>query len=164
MLAAFQAHEVSIADSSSIRLIGVEEELRGPIVEDCPDILGRVDLLISRSNAVTILDFKTARSAWNSAQVEEAAPQQLLYSELAQPFADALGCPRIEIAWIVITKAKQPVVTQHMLTPDRGQIARTKAIVRRVWHAIRNEHFYPSPSAMNCATCPHQKACREWEG
>jgi hypothetical protein len=44
MLAAFQAHEVSNLDTST-RLIGVEEELRGPIIADCPDILGRLDLV-----------------------------------------------------------------------------------------------------------------------
>jgi len=37
-------------------------------------------------------------------------------------------------------------------------------IVRRVWEAISNGHFYPSPSAMNCSTCPHKTACRAWVG
>ena len=64
----------------------------------------------------------------------------------------------------VITKAKKPVVEKHTLTPEPNQVARTKAVVRRVWKAISNGHFYPSPSAMNCSTCPHKTACREWEG
>jgi hypothetical protein len=162
MLAAFQAHEVSNLDTST-RLIGVEEELRGPIIADCPDILGRLDLVAADQATLRITDFKTSRSKWNATQVEDAMPQQLLYTDLVRPLADALDCKTIEIAWIVITKAKQPVVEQHTLVPDPKRIARVKAIVRRVWHAIRNEHFYPSPSAMNCSTCPHLTACRKWE-
>jgi hypothetical protein len=162
MLAAFQAHEVSRLDTST-RLIGVEEELRGPIIADCPDILGRLDLVTADQATLRITDFKTSRSKWNATQVEDAMPQQLLYADLVQPLADALDCKTIEIAWIVITKAKQPVVEQHTLIPDPKRIARVKAIVRRVWQAIRNEHFYPSPSAMNCSMCPHLTACRKWE-
>ena len=165
MLAAFQAHEVSKLDTLT-RLIGVEEELRAPLIDGCPDILGRLDLVTvtPSCSALQITDFKTARSAWSAAQVEEAAPQQLLYAELAQPLAKSLGCRAIEICWIVITKAKQPVVEQHRLVPEPSQVIRTKAVVRRVWNAIAQEHFYPSPSAMNCASCPYQTACRNWEG
>jgi len=163
MLAAFQAHEVSRLDSSA-QLIGIEEELRAPIIADCPDVLGRIDLITATSGALRITDFKTARTGWHAAQVAEAAPQQLLYADLVQPLADSLGCRKIEIRWIVITKARQPVIEQHTLSPEPAQIARTRRIVRRVWQAITQENFYPNPSAMNCATCPYQQACREWEG
>jgi putative RecB family exonuclease len=166
MLKAFQTDPVSKLDSSTTQLIGVEEELRAQVIPGCPDVLGRLDLVTvtAGASALQVLDFKTSRSKWGAPQVEEATPQQLLYAELVQPLARALGCRTVEIIWIVITKAKRPVVERHTLKPEPKQIARTKAVVRRVWNAIRGGHFFPSPSAMNCASCPYRKPCRTWEG
>jgi len=149
---------------SHTRLLGVEETFRGPLVEGCPDLLGRLDLITLDRGALKITDFKTSRSAWNEAKVQESAPQQLLYSELVKPLAMALENRPVRIEWVVITKAKKPVVEKHTLTPDPNQVARTKSVVRRVWKAITSGHFYPSPSAMNCSTCPHKTACRAWRG
>jgi putative RecB family exonuclease len=162
MLNAFQGSEVSQLDSG---LLGVEEELRGPVIDSCPDVLGRLDLLALELELklLRVIDFKTARSAWNEGKLQEAAPQQLLYAELVRPLAQALGNRPIRPEWAVITKTKQPSVELHTLTPDAKQIARTKATVRNVWQAIAGEHFYPAPSAMNCSTCPFQDACRKWQ-
>lgn len=164
MLAAFQADQASKLEGATSRLIGVEETLRAPIIADCPDVLGRLDLITAKANALAVADFKTARSRWNAAQINDAAPQQLLYADLVKPLAESLGCDKIEINWIVITKTKQPVVERHTLTPDARLITRTKSIINRVWNAIRGGHFYPSPSAMNCALCPYRKPCQRWEG
>jgi N-glycosidase YbiA len=139
-------------------------ELRAPIISGCPDVLGRVDLVALEADAVVITDFKTSRSAWSVDKVQEAAPQQMLYVELVRPIAKALGNRPIRVEWVVITKTKQPAVERHTLTPDVPAITRTKAIVRHVWQAIAAGHFYPCPSAMNCASCPFAEACRAWEG
>ena len=163
MLAAFQASEVSKSDSTA-ELLGIEEEIRAPIVPGCPDLLGRIDLITLHDDAVRIVDFKTSRSRWNTAKVEEAAPQMLLYAELARPLAQELGVEEVRLEWIVITKAKQPAVEIHTLTPTPTQIVRTKAVVRRVWEGIKGGHFFPSPSSMACSSCPFSKACGEWEG
>ena len=98
------------------------------------------------------------------AKIEEAAPQQLLYTELARPLARSLGNRPIEVEWVVITKTKKPTVARHRLTPDSRAIARVKAMVQHVWRAIAGGHFYPCPSSMNCPTCPYAAACRGWEG
>ena len=162
MLAVFQDSGVSRLDSG---LLGVEEELRGPVIENCPDVLGRLDLLSLelKPKLLRIIDFKTARSAWTEEKLQEAAPQQLLYAELVRPVAQSYGNRPIRLEWAVITKAKQPSVELHTLTPEPGQTARTKAMVRNVWQAIAGEHFYPAPSSMNCSTCPFQDACRTWQ-
>ena len=144
-------------------LLAVEEELRGPVITDCPDLLGRLDLITLEPDTLTVTDFKTSRSTWNNGKVQEAAPQQLLYAELVKPLAQSFDRP-IRLQWIVLTKTKQPSVEVHTLTPKAEQIARTKAVVRHVWRAISARHFYPAPSTMNCSSCPHQTACREWEG
>jgi len=161
MLTAFRASEVSKLDT---RIVAIEETLRGPVVDGCPDVLGRVDLITLDDDRLLITDFKTSRSSWNAENVRQAAPQQLLYTELVQPLAEAFGDRPIRVEWIVLTKTKQPKVERHELTPDAAQVKWTKQMVRRVWQAIADRHFYPSPSAMNCSTCPYQTACREWDG
>ena len=161
MLWAFQASEVSKLDTS---LLAVEEEFRAPLIPGCPDILGRLDLLVLDAYSLRIVDFKTSRSVWGQAKIVEAAPQQLLYTELVRPLAKKLGNRPIEVEWVVITKTKKPTVQRYRLTPDPVSIARVKAMVQHVWRAIAAGHFYPCPSSMNCPTCPYASACRVWEG
>ena len=58
MLAAFLN---SPAASVRGRVLGVEEEIRGLLVEGVPDLYGRVDLLTEDSDSVVITDIKTSR-------------------------------------------------------------------------------------------------------
>jgi RecB family exonuclease len=159
MLEAFLASSACKPDG---QLIGVEEELRGTIIDGVPDILGRIDLVVLTNKSLRIIDFKTSRSSWSASKITEAAPQQLLYSQLAKPIAEAFDVP-IEIEWIVLTKAKQPKIERHKLTPDPAAIRRTNAMVRGVWRAICGEYFHINPSVMNCSTCPHKIFCNAKE-
>lgn len=161
MLAAYLASDVSNFDS---RLVAVEEEFRAAVIPGCPDLLGRVDLVDLNRNALRIVDFKTSRSKWNEAKVQESAPQMLLYAELLRPLAAGLGARDVRLEWIVVTKTKEPVVETHTLTPDPRQITRTKAVIQRAWAAIAGGHFYPSPSSMSCLGCSYWTACQRWEG
>ena len=69
-----------------------------------------------------------------------------------------------ELEAVVLTKTKFPVIETHSIDLDPRQLDRTKLVFARVWQAIKNGAFYPSPSPMACSTCPLQKACRAWEG
>ncbi len=160
MLTAFQSSGVSQLDTS---LLAVEEEFRGPVIEGCPDLLGRLDLVGLAEDHIRITDFKTARASWNPEAVRQATPQQMLYVELVKPLAAAFDLP-IRIDWVVLTKTKNPAVEKHSLAPCPRRIAWTKSMVRRVWDAISAGHFYPSPSNMNCPSCPFRKTCDQWEG
>jgi len=161
VLAAFQA---SPAAEPNGTVLAIEEEFRAPVILGCPDLLGRIDLLVLDDGRLRVIDFKTSRSRWNAAKVEEATPQMLLYAELARPLAQELGVEEVRLEWIVITKAKQPAVEKHGLTPTPGQIAWVKAVVRNVWDSIKSGCFYPSSSSASCATCPFGRACKTWEG
>jgi len=161
MLAAFQASNLSKFDTSS--LLGIEEQLRGRLGDSVPDLLGRVDLLLHKDDILTIVDFKTARSAWQEGQLWESSQQALLYAHLARPIADALNA-NTRFRWIVLTKTKNPVVSAIDFAPQPGQLVRVRRVVERVWDAIRQQHFYPAPSAMTCSSCPYQAACRSWSG
>ncbi len=160
MLTAFRASEASKLDST---IIAIEEEFRAAVIPGAPDLLGRVDLVTLTSGGLHVIDFKTSRSRWSEAKVQESLPQMLLYAELVKPLAEGLGARELHLDWVVLTKAKNPVVENHCVTPSPRQIVRTTAMVRRVWEAIRAGHFYPVSSS-NCATCPFAAACHTWEG
>lgn len=42
----FGAFQTSPLAAPTGRIIGVQEELRGNVVADCPDLLGRIDLVV----------------------------------------------------------------------------------------------------------------------
>lgn len=158
MLMAFQAYDSSNPIGT---ILGVEEELRGELSPECPDLLAKVDLIVEEDDAVVVTDLKTARSRWSQGQVSESAEQLLLYSELAKHL---LPDKEVRLQFIVITKTKAPAVTRHEVTFDTARLERTKRIVERVWEGIQSGIFYPAPSPMNCSTCSYREACRQWGG
>ncbi|HNO77021.1 MAG TPA: PD-(D/E)XK nuclease family protein [Phycisphaerae bacterium] len=158
MLDAFLASPDHLPDAE---LIGVEEELRGAIIDGVPDILGRVDLIVRTDRAIRLIDFKTSKASWSAAKIEESAPQMLLYTKLAAPIARSFDLP-VEVAWVVLTKHKQPRIETHCLAPNPDRVGHTCAMVREVWRAMQQRYGYAIPSAMNCSTCPFQETCSAW--
>ena len=151
----------SPAASVQGRVLGVEEEVRGMLVEGVPDLFGRVDLLTEDSDSLVITDIKTSRGKWSAEQVEDSGEQLLLYSHLASEISPG---KKIATRFLVLTKTKEPVIEEHLgeVIPDR--MARTMASVERVWKAITSGNFYPAPSVVGCASCGYRKACEGWKG
>jgi putative RecB family exonuclease len=143
------------------RVLGVEEEIRGILVEGVPDLYGRVDLLTEDSDSLVITDIKTSRGKWSPEQVEDSGEQLLLYSHLASEISPG---KKIATRFLVLTKAKEPVVEEHVREVKPGAVKRTLVAVERVWRAIEGQHFYPAPSTMNCSGCGYRAACRAWAG
>ncbi len=143
------------------RVLGVEEELRGVLVEGVPDLYGRVDLLHEDEDQLVITDVKTSRSRWNADQVEESGEQLLVYSKLASDLAPG---KRLVTRFLVLTKTKEPVIEEHATEVTPEKVKRVLASVERVWRAIQAGVFYPAPSAMTCASCGFRAACRAWTG
>jgi CRISPR/Cas system-associated exonuclease Cas4 (RecB family) len=158
VLGAFQTS--SIADPAG-RIIGVEEELRGAVVAGCPDVLGRIDLLVETADELVVTDLKTSRSRWSRDQADDSAGQLLLYHELVRDFAPR---KRVRLQFAVLTKAKEPAIDVHEVPVSGQRIDRTKRIVERVWKAIDAKVFYPAPSAMQCPSCSFHEQCRAWTG
>ena len=156
VLTAFLESDQSKPDG---RILAVEEQLRGQIINGVPDLLARIDLLTETHDELAVVDFKTARNRWSKEQASNSAEQLLLYSELARHLAPhkAVVCQ-----FIVVTKAKSPLVEQHTVRVDRQRVERTKAIVQQVWQAIQAGMFYPSPSPIACGTCAFRQACNRW--
>jgi putative RecB family exonuclease len=143
------------------RVLGVEEEIRGLLVEGVPDLYGRVDLLTEDTDSLVITDIKTSRGKWSGEQVEDSGEQLLLYSHLASEMAPG---KKITTRFMVLTKTKEPVVEEHVREIEPVAVKRTLAGVERVWRAIESGVFYPAPSTMSCASCGYRVACRAWMG
>jgi putative RecB family exonuclease len=158
MLAAFLA---SPAASVRGRVLGVEEEIRGTVVEGVPDLFGRVDLLTEDDDQLVLTDFKTSRGKWSPEQADDASEQLVLYSKLAGELAPG---KKLVTRFLVLTKTKEPIVEEHLgeVRPDR--VARTVTSVERVWRAVEAGNFYPAPSVVGCASCGYRKACEGWRG
>jgi putative RecB family exonuclease len=151
----------SPAASVQGRVLGVEEELRGVLMEGVPDLYGRVDLLTEDADTLVVTDIKTSRGKWSQEQVEDSGEQLLLYSHLASEISPG---KRIATRFLVLTKTKEPVIEEHVREVEPRAVKRTLAGVERVWRAIESGVFYPAPSTMNCATCGYRAACRAWMG
>jgi CRISPR/Cas system-associated exonuclease Cas4 (RecB family) len=158
MLAAFQASTVAKPVG---QIIGIEEQLRGKVIDGCPDLLGRLDLLVETDDALVVTDLKTSRSRWSSEQVDDQSAQLLLYSQLVSRLAPG---KRLRLQFAVITKTKEPAVDVHEVVYDQRRVERTKRVVEHVWRAIEGEHFYPAPSPLQCPSCAFRDACRAWKG
>jgi putative RecB family exonuclease len=158
MLTAFLASEGANVRG---RVLGVEEELRGVLVEGMPDLYGRVDLLHEDDERLVITDVKTSRGKWSADQVEESGEQLLVYSKLASEFAPG---KKLVTRFLVLTKTKEPVIEEHVSEVTPEKVNRVLASVERVWQAIQSGVVYPAPSAMTCASCGYRAACRAWTG
>lgn len=158
VLSAFRESEVARPRG---HIIGIEETLRGQIINGVPDLLARLDLLMESEGTLTVTDFKTSKNAWSDDQSFESAEQLLLYGELVkQRFPDVA----INLEFVVFVKLKKVAINRYTVPFDAARVARTKRIAQRVWQAITAGHFVPSPSPMNCQGCPYRTACRRWSG
>jgi len=151
----------SPAASVQGRVLGVEEEIRGMLVEGVPDLYGRVDLMTEDSDSLVITDIKTSRGRWSREQVEDSGGQLLLYSHLASEIAPG---KKIATRFLVLTKTREPQIEEHVREVEPGSLTRTLAGVERVWRAIESGVFYPAPSTVACAGCGYRSACRAWVG
>jgi putative RecB family exonuclease len=158
MLRAFLASPVADVNG---RVLGVEEEIRGVLVEGMPDLYGRVDLLTEDDDTLTVTDIKTSRGKWSDEQVEDSGEQLLLYAKLASELAPG---KKITTRFLVLTKTKEPGIEEHVREVVPGNVSRVMAGAERVWRAIESGVFYPAPSAMACGGCGYRSACRAWAG
>jgi putative RecB family exonuclease len=141
------------------RILGVEETLRGPLLEGVPDLLGVVDLLIESENTLSVIDFKTSRSTWTLDQAIDSSEQLLLYCDLV---GRLMPEKNLRLRFAVLTKTKVPEVQQIDLPFSQERLDRTKKSIGVIWKAIESGNFYPNPSVMQCTGCGYRKECAAW--
>ena len=157
MLRAFLGSELSRPAGS---IVGIEEELKAPVIADCPDLLARLDLMVESEEALVVTDFKTSRGRWSSAETNASEGQLLIYHEMIRQISDK----PIRLQFAVITKTKQPDIELKAVTPDPQRIERIRRLIQNVWASIQTGVFYPVPSATNCPTCGYRDRCSRWNG
>lgn len=138
-------------------IIGVEAELREPLLPGCPSFRARLDLLIETETSVTVSDLKTSRSRWGEGQVLQASEQLLLYGALVQ---QSMPEKEVRLQFIVITKGRSPSIESHEVPLSPKRVEQTKDRARQTWQSIDAEQFPAAPSPSKCASCPFQKPCR----
>ena len=158
IIAAFQQGDLAKPQG---QIPGIEEQLRGELIPGVPDLLARIDLVVESDDAVTVTDFKTARSRWSQQQAEDSSEQLLLYSELARRLVPG---KEVRLEFAVITKAAKPVAERLPVAVNPQRVERTKRVVQQVWKAIEAGHFFSSPNPIACGSCPFRELCRAWCG
>lgn len=160
MIAAFLASPLATPKGT---ILGIEEELRVVLDENLPDLLARVDLVTMTDGSLFVIDFKTSRSRWNEQKAQESGDQLLLYRQTVERMGRSLGLP-VKLHFAIITKAKTPAVQLMQVQTDPDRVAGVTESVSQVWEAIQGGNFYPSPSPMNCVTCPFKSRCPVFAG
>ena len=89
----------------------------------CPDLLGRIDLIVETADDLIVTDLKTSRAKWASNQVNDSAGQLLLYHELVRDFVPR---KRLRLQFAVLTKAKDPTIDLHEVAVNRKRIDRAR--------------------------------------
>ena len=139
-------------------IVGIEEELRIILDPQLPDVLAKVDLLTHTENSLHVVDFKTSRSEWKDQKARESSDQLLLYGSTVQKMAQAIDLA-VKLHFAVLTKHKTPRVQLLPVNLDNSRIQTLREDVNQIWQAIQSGNFYPSPSPMNCSTCPFKSRC-----
>lgn len=158
MLAAFLASPLA---RPSGQILGVEEKLSGQLLQAAPPWVGVVDLLLLSDRELILIDWKTSRGRWSELQLAEAEEQLLLYAELAR---ELVPSKRVRLQPVVLTKAKAPIIESYSLSVDPLRLQRTKSWIAAIWRALKEEHFFPAPSALACSGCSFRDPCRAWSG
>lgn len=155
----FQAFLQSPLANLKGQVIGIEESFRSVLANGLPDVMARVDLIYSDAGAIHLVDFKTSRSRWNPAKVEESADQLRLYEILT---AAVSGDTPVDLHFGVLTKAKKPAFDLLNVFPCDSDISTLQHITgtfRQLYEAMLAGNFYPVPSPQNCTTCPFKSRC-----
>ena len=140
------------------QIISIEHSNRFRLLADVPPIESRIDLLELHGTDLVVSDLKSSRSRWNDTKVAESIPQLVLYATGLLPLMRELGANRIVTKFIVVTKAKKPVV--QVLQPQASQddVVRLKQTITETWSAIQTGLFVKRES-WQCASCGFRHRC-----
>lgn len=141
-------------------VVGVEMEVAGSLTPDCPSLFGIIDLVIDKTDAVVLIDFKTSATRWSATDAEIASEQLLVYGALSKE----LSVKPLDLRFVVVSKTKVPSIEQHRVGMSEPALQRSIESIRLTWRAIESGHFYPAPSKFSCPSCPYRKACKAWMG
>ncbi len=143
---------------SQAQIISIEHSNRFCLLADVPPVESRIDLLELQGTDLVVSDLKSSRSRWNDTKVAESIPQLVLYATGLLPLMRELGATRIVTKFVVVTKAKKPVVQVLQPQCSQADVVRLKEQVAETWTAIQTGLFVKRES-WACAQCPFKSRC-----
>jgi RecB family exonuclease len=155
MMSAYQAHMA--ADNAEV--IGTEVGVGARLTPGTPPLQGRIDLIEIKGTDLILTDFKTSRSRWNDVKARESLPQLIIYAMAAMPLVPALDVKRIVPRFVIITKAKNPVVQVISPQASNADVAKLREFVSETWASIAGGTNYPRHESWQCKQCPYAKRC-----
>jgi CRISPR/Cas system-associated exonuclease Cas4 (RecB family) len=131
------------------KVVSVEKKFELSVTSLPLPFIGIVDLTAEVEGQTTIVDFKTASSAYEDHEV--ALSDQLTAYWLADPQAQ-------KVALCVLVKTKEPRIEWHFAERDAGRLAEYLAKVRIVSGDIAAEKFYKR-AGKHCGYCDFLPVC-----
>ena len=148
--------DATLPDTAQI--ISIEHSNRFRLIADVPPIESRIDLLELQGTDLVVSDLKSSRSRWNETKVQESIPQLVLYATGLLPLMRELGANRIVTKFVVVTKAKKPVVQVLQPQASQADVVRLKETVNETWSAI-NTGLFVKRESWQCNLCPFKRQC-----
>lgn len=112
-------------------------------------LVGVIDLVAELDDVRTVIDFKTAASAYQDHDVQLS--DQLTAYQLAEPDAE-------QVAFCVFVKTKEPRIDWYISARQPVHFAEYLAKADVVAHAIAAGHFYKRPGKW-CGYCDYLPVC-----
>lgn len=159
MLAAFRTHlEQEAAAASSRQILALEHASRFPLIPDAPPMEARLDVLELEGTDLLVTEIKSSKCKWNEQKVSESLAQLVLYAHVLVPVLRTVGATRIRPRFLVVSKAKKPVV--QVLEPKAGKadVERLRERIAATWKGVQAGVF-PAREGWWCAACPFRVRC-----
>jgi len=136
----------------------IEDRISGIVDPAIPPIEGKVDhVRIGADGGLILRDYKTTRSKWNEAKVEESAPQLRLYATLLNKELDGWQSVN-QLEFVTVTKAKKPVVQLHEVRIRPESVQACVDQIGEIWHGIE-QGVFPTRPGWQCQSCPFAYQC-----
>ncbi|MCZ7646234.1 MAG: PD-(D/E)XK nuclease family protein [Planctomycetota bacterium] len=160
MIAAFveHAHQEAVANPQR-RILALEHADRFRLLPETPPLEARLDVLELDGECLLVTEIKTSKSRWNDQKVAEALPQLVVYAHALLPLLRDVGAKRIRPTFLIVTKAKKPVVQVIEPLASQRDVLRLREQVADVWKGVRAGVF-PAREGWWCGACPFRTSCQ----
>ncbi|MCZ7645680.1 MAG: PD-(D/E)XK nuclease family protein [Planctomycetota bacterium] len=160
MLVAFLEHVRQEAQAEpQRRILALEHADRFRLLPETPPLEARLDVLELDGEDLLVTEIKTSKSRWNDQKVTEALPQLVVYAHALMPLLREIGATRIRPRFLIVTKAKAPVVQVLEPKADQRDVQRLREQLGEVWKGIQ-ANVFPAREGWWCAACPFRVACQ----
>jgi CRISPR/Cas system-associated exonuclease Cas4 (RecB family) len=127
----------------------VEKQFTLTITNLGAPLVGIIDLVAELDAALTVIDFKTAKSAYPEHEV--ALSDQLTAYQLAEPDAE-------QVAFCIFVKTKEPRIDRHISRREGANLRTYLAKVEHIAGQIVAGNFYQRPGRW-CSYCDFLPVC-----